>query len=219
MTAFPHGQDPRDGLRRLRGALALIALSTAILIGVIALDVYVNSFIATIVGFAYPVVMLLALALRRDADSNPAFQRKAFAWGAGIAAVAFVAYLSGSVAWTNLILGSGRTVKAVVLNEKTTDSLHGSGRAYALASTDPAGEIPGGDLEESSTRLKPGDVITVRMDPAGRVAPKLPGEVDSTAYLSTFLGCNILIGATLLWSVRRPTPSRDSSDTVTQISP
>lgn len=116
---------------------------------------YVNSFIATIVGFAYPVVMLLALALRRDADSNPAFQRKAFAWGAGIAAVAFVAYLSGSVAWTNLILGSGRTVKAVVLNEKTTDSLHGSGRAYALASTDPAGEIPGGDLEESPPGSSP----------------------------------------------------------------
>ncbi|MFD7592559.1 hypothetical protein ACFV6D_05930 [Kitasatospora sp. NPDC059812] len=210
---------PPDGLRRLRGTLALIALSTAILIGVTALNVYVNSFVATIVGFAYPVVMLLALALRRDADSNPAFQRKPFAWGAGIAAVAFVAYLSGSVAWTNLILGSGRTVQAVVLNEKTTDSLHGSGRAYTLASTDPAGEIPGGDLEESSTRFKPGDVITVRIDPAGQVAPKLPGEVDSTAYLLTFLACNALIGGTLLWSARRPTPPHDPSDPVTRISP
>ncbi|MET8626172.1 hypothetical protein ABZW30_20860 [Kitasatospora sp. NPDC004669] len=217
MTAAQPVQGTRNGLRRLGGALALIALSTVILIGVMALDVYVNSFLATTAGFVYPVVMFLALVIRRDADCNPAFQKRMFGWGAGIAAVAFAAYLSGSVAWTNAILGSGRTVQAVVLKEKVTD--RGSGRAYTLASTELADEVPGGDLDEGSARFKPGDVITVRMDPAGRVAPKLPGEVGSTGYLLVFLGCNVLIDGILLWSVHRPKPSQDSPTLVTQVTP
>ncbi|MFJ7908012.1 hypothetical protein [Kitasatospora sp. NPDC096204] len=204
MTIAPPDQGTRSGARRLGGAVALIALSTAMLVAVIALDVHVNSFLATLVGFGYPLVMLIAFALRRDADTNPAFQKRMFAWGAGICAVAFVGYLSGSVAWTDLILGSGRTVRAVVVDEKVSDSLHGTGREYTLAATEPGGEVPGGPLQERDARFKRGDVVTVRMDPAGRVAPKLPGEVGSPAYALLFLGCNVLIDGTVLWSVRRP---------------
>ncbi|MGW7442679.1 hypothetical protein [Kitasatospora sp. NPDC054795] len=207
MTVAPPGRGTRSGPRRLGGAVALIALSTAMLVAVIALDVYVNSFLATVVGFGYPLVMLIAFALRRDADTNPAFQKRMFGWSAGICAVAFVAYLAGSTAWTNLILGSGRTVRAVVVDEKVTDSLHGTGRAYTLAATELNDEVPGGPLEERDALFKRGDVITVRMDPAGRVAPKLPGEVGSPAYLLLFLGCNVLIDGAVLWSVRRPGPS------------
>ncbi|MFE7636864.1 hypothetical protein DR950_32575 [Kitasatospora xanthocidica] len=197
----------RSGPRRLGGALALIAVTTAVLVGVIALDVYVNSFLAAVVGLAYPLIVLYAFAVRRDADSNPRFQKNMVAWGLGISVVGFVAYLAGTEAWANLILGSGRTVQAVVVDEKVTDALHGTGRAYSLASTELNDDVPGGPLTESSPRFKRGQVITVRMDPAGRVAPKLPGEADSSAYLLAFLGCNVLIDGTVLWSVRRPKES------------
>nr|BFD93850.1 hypothetical protein KitaXyl93_52100 [Kitasatospora sp. Xyl93] len=207
MTLDQSEQGTRSGPRRVGGALVLVALSTAMLVAVIALDVYVNSFLATVVGFGYPLVMLIAFALRRDADTNPAFQKRMFVYGTAVCAVAFVAYLSGSVAWTNLILGSGRTVDAVVLDEKVTDSLHGTGRAYTLAATELNDEVPGGPLEEPDARFKRGDVVAVRMDPAGRVAPKLPGEVGSPAYPLLFIGCNVLIAGTVLWSVRRPGPS------------
>ncbi|MEU1290002.1 hypothetical protein [Kitasatospora sp. NPDC005856] len=207
MTLDQPVQGARSGPRRLGGAVGIIALSTAVLVAVIALDVYVNTFLATLVGLGYPLVMLIAFALRRDADTNPVFQKRMFAWSTGICAVAFVAYLSGSAAWTNLILGAGRTVDAVVLSEKVTDSLHGTGRAYTLASTELNDEVPGGPLVERDALFQRGDVVTVRMDPAGRVAPKLPGEVDSSAYLLLFLGCNVLIDGTVLWSVRRPGPA------------
>ncbi|MFH9350231.1 hypothetical protein [Kitasatospora sp. NPDC017646] len=204
MSTAASEQVTRSGMRPLGGALALVALSTALITGTTALDVYVNPFLASIVGLCYPVIMLLALVVRRDADCHPAFQKRLFGWGTGISGIALVAYLSGSTAWTNLILESGRTVQAVVLNEKTTDSLHGTGRAYTLASTELADEVPGGPLEQNSPRFRPGDVITVRMDPAGRVAPKLPGEVGSSAYLVASLGCNAAIAGILLWSARRP---------------
>ncbi|MEU8925803.1 hypothetical protein AB0D10_33550 [Kitasatospora sp. NPDC048545] len=49
---------------------------------------------------------------------------------------------------------------------------------------------------------------TVRMDPAGRVAPELPGEADSPAMLLAFLGLNAVIDGLVLWSVQRPRPPR-----------
>ncbi|MFJ9442704.1 hypothetical protein ACIRRH_12630 [Kitasatospora sp. NPDC101235] len=207
MTITQSDQGTRSGLRRLRGALALIAVTTTVLVGVIALDVYVNSFLAGIVGLAYPLIVLYAFAVRRDADSNPRFQKNMAAWGLGISAAGFVAYLAGSDAWANLILSTGRTVQAVVVDEEVTNVLHDSGRAYTLTSTGSADAVPGGPLKEDSRRLQRGDVVTVRMDPAGRVAPKLPGEADSPASLLLFLGCNVLIDGTVLWSVRRPGPS------------
>ncbi|MFG3225390.1 hypothetical protein ACGF07_11520 [Kitasatospora sp. NPDC048194] len=205
MTATAEGhQGPRSGPRRLGGAIALIALSTALIIGIAALDVYVASFLATLVGFGYPLAMFLALVMRRDADCNPAFQKRQFGWGAAIALLGFAAYVSGVIAWNNLILESGRTVRAVVLSEKVANSLHGTGREYTLASSESNDEVPGGPLSQSSARFKPGDVITVRMDPAGRVPPKLPGEADSPVGMLTFLGCNAVIDGILLWSASRP---------------
>ncbi|MFE7528755.1 hypothetical protein ACFU7Y_24000 [Kitasatospora sp. NPDC057542] len=51
------------------------------LVGVIALDVYVNSFLAGVVGLVYPVIVLYAFAVRRDAGSNPRFRKSMVAWG------------------------------------------------------------------------------------------------------------------------------------------
>ncbi|MBD0675043.1 hypothetical protein [Streptomyces sp. CBMA156] len=207
MTTPRSDEGTRSGLRRLGGALALIAVSTAVLVGVIALDVHVNGFLAGVVGLVYPLIVLYAFAVRPDTGGNPRFRKNAVAWGLGVSAVGFVAYLAGTEAWANLILGSGRTVQAVVVGEEVTNVLHDSGRVYTLASAGSADAVPGGPLAEDSRRFGRGDVVTVRMDPAGRVAPKLPGEADSPAALLLFLGCNVLIDGTVLWSVRRTGPS------------
>ncbi|MFG2912224.1 hypothetical protein ACGF0D_04885 [Kitasatospora sp. NPDC048298] len=204
MTLDQPAEEGRSGLRRFGGALGLVAVTTAVLLGVMALNVYVNAYLAAVVGLVYPLVVLYAFAVRRDADSNPRFRKNMVAWGLGISAVGFVAYLAGAEAWANLILGSGRTVQAVVTDSEVTNVLHDSGRAYSLVASGSADAVPGGPLKEDSHRFKRGDVVTVRMDPAGRVAPKLPGEADSPGYLLLFLGCNVLIDGTVLWSVRRP---------------
>ncbi|MEV7775650.1 hypothetical protein [Kitasatospora sp. NPDC086791] len=114
-----------------------------------------------------------------------------------------------SAAWHDLILRSGENVSAVVLFEKVENTGRGSKTwSYTLVPRSPAVDPPGGDLEQDSHRFKPGDVITVRVDPAGRAAPKLPGEADSPAAFLGFLGLNAAIDAVVLWATRKPRPPR-----------
>jgi hypothetical protein len=151
--------------------------------------------------------MIIALAVRRDAVGNREFEKDETGWIAIMAIAALFAYLAGTDVWHNLILRSGTDVTAVVLAEKIEKTGRGSVTSYTLIQSNGTA-IPGGDLKPDSERFKPGYVITVRVDPAGRVAPKLPGEADSPVSLLGFLGLNAAIDGIVLWAARKPRPPR-----------
>jgi hypothetical protein len=210
LTITQSDEDTHNGRRRFSHALGVIAASTGIIIGTVAVDVYVSTVLALILGFLYPAAMIIALAVRRDAVGNRTFEKDEAGPIAVMAVAALFAYLAGTGVWHNLILHSGTDMTAVVLEEKIEKSGRGSARSYTLIPSDGT-TVPGGDLEPDSQRFKPGDIITVRVDPAGRVAPELPGEADSPAALLGFLGLNATIDGIVLWPVlksRIPGPTR-----------
>ncbi|MGW3042924.1 hypothetical protein ACWC9T_23410 [Kitasatospora sp. NPDC001159] len=172
------------------------------LIGITAADVYVGTVLAVCLGFLYPVVMIGGLVMLDDSDGNPRLAKDSSGLGALVTIIGLFAYLAGIVAWQNLILGSGRSVNAVVVSEDVEKSSHGSTTWTYTLTSGGTGFIPGGPLEQPSHRFKPGDTVTVRMDPAGRVAPKLPGEADSTAALWSAIGLSALIDILVLWFAR-----------------
>ncbi|MET8626159.1 hypothetical protein ABZW30_20795 [Kitasatospora sp. NPDC004669] len=207
MTITQSHEDTRTVRRRLGHALVVIAVSTGIILGVIAVDVYVSTVLAVLLGFLYPIAMIVALAVRRDAVGNREFKKDEHGWIGIMAIAALFAYLAGVDVWHNLILRSGTDVTAVVLEEKVEKSGRGVTRSYTLIPSDGT-TIPGGDLKPNSERFKPGDIITVRVDPAGRVAPKLPGEADSPVSFLGFLGLNAAIDGIVLWAARKPRAPR-----------
>ncbi|MFG2842788.1 hypothetical protein ACGF12_06380 [Kitasatospora sp. NPDC048296] len=212
MTITQSDEDTRDGRHRFGHALGTIAVSTGIIIGIIAVDVYVSTIVAVLLGFLYPIAMIAAFTVRPDAIRNREFRKDEGGWVAIMAIAALLAYLAGTDLRHNLILRSGTDVTAVVLEEKIEKSGRGVTRSYTLIPSDGAA-IPGGDLTPNSERFKPGDIITVRVDPAGRVAPKLPGEADSPVALLGFLGLNAAIDGIVLWAARKPRPPRLPSPT------
>ncbi|MFJ9697933.1 hypothetical protein [Kitasatospora sp. NPDC101183] len=188
---------------RPRRALVLLAASTAVILGLVALAVYVSWTLAALLGFLYPLLMTVGLAAVPGDGREPDA-----ATGLLVGVVGFVTFLSGITAWNNLALSTGRDVTAVVVHEKVKDTGHGSKAWFYTLSQDGTGTVPGGPLEQGSPRFAPGDHVTVRMDPAGRVAPKLPGEAGSPAGLLGFLGGTALTAAVIPWSARRPRPPR-----------
>ncbi|MGW3042911.1 hypothetical protein ACWC9T_23345 [Kitasatospora sp. NPDC001159] len=208
MTITLSDEDMR-GEHRLRRALALIAVSIGLVLGLIAVAVYINEPLAFGLGLLYPLVMAVGFGMLHKTESDTTSAKDEGGWAMLVAVIAFIAFMAGGVAWHNLVLSSGRNVTAVVLTEKVDKSSRGSvTRSYTLDPQGTTDGIPGGNLQPDSERFKPGDVITVRVDPAGRVAPKLPGEADSPAALLTFLGCDALIAAVVLWAARKPRPPR-----------
>ncbi|MER7765630.1 hypothetical protein [Kitasatospora sp. NPDC096140] len=206
MTTARTDRAVRDGRRHRYGhALGVIAVSTGIILGVIAADVYAGTVPAVLLGLLYPVAVGVALASRRDADGRRGLGKDEGALIAATAVAALFACLTGTDVWHNLVLRSGEDVSAVVLQEKVERIGRGTVRSYTLLPRD-GGAVPGGDLRPDSQRFKPGDTVTVRVDPAGRVAPELPGEADSPAPLLGFLGLNAAIGAAVLWTARKPRP-------------
>ncbi|MFJ4187505.1 hypothetical protein [Kitasatospora sp. NPDC089509] len=201
-------QSSADRHRRLRHALAVIGLSTGLILGVIAVDVYLDRRLAIVLGLLYPAALIAVFTLRGEAVRNPAFQKALTGCLAIMTLTGLFAYLLGANAWRGLILRSGSEVTAVVRAERIEKSNRGAvSRSYALTTPDGT-PVPGGDLRPDTARFRPGYVITVRMDPTGRVAPELPGEADSPAPLLGFLTLNAVLDGIILWSVRRPTDRR-----------
>ncbi|MEV7596726.1 hypothetical protein AB0O91_04985 [Kitasatospora sp. NPDC089797] len=208
LTTGPVIRDTADRHHRLRHALAVIALSTGLILGVIAVDVYLDGRLAIALGCVYPVTLVAVFTLRRDSLGNPAFQKAMTGCIALMAFTGLFAYLLGANAWRGLILRSGDEVTAVVRSERIEKSGRGAAaRSYTLAERDGTA-VPGGELRPDSARFRPGDVLTVRVDPTGRVAPELPGETDSPAPALGFLALNAVLDGIILWSVRRPTDRR-----------
>ncbi|WBP86506.1 hypothetical protein [Kitasatospora cathayae] len=186
----------------LRRALVLGAVSTGMIVGITAVDVYVSGILAVCLGFLYPVVMVGGLVMLEDSADHPRLAKDSVGLGVLAAILALVAYQAGIVAWHNLILGSGRNVNAVIVSEHVEKSSHGSTKWTYMLAPEGTDSIPGGPLEQDSHRFKPGDTIVVRVDPGGQVAPKLPGEADSTAALWSAVGLTVLIDLLVLWFVR-----------------
>ncbi|MEU8925399.1 hypothetical protein AB0D10_31450 [Kitasatospora sp. NPDC048545] len=177
------------------------------IVGVIAVDVYVSTVLAVCLGILYPVLVIGGLVRLHDADSNPRFEKELGGWEFLIALVGLIAYLAGVDAWDNLVLSSGRNVTAKVVDVKVERSSHGSKTwTYTVLSAETGAPLPGGAFEPDSHRFTVNDVITVRVDPAGWVAPKLRGEADSPAGLLTFVGCNVVIDLLVLRCARAPRP-------------
>ncbi|MFJ9774117.1 hypothetical protein ACIRVF_23225 [Kitasatospora sp. NPDC101157] len=207
MTVTRPEERAHVGRGLLRRALALGAVSTGMIVGITAVDVYVSGILAVCLGFLYPVVMVGGLVMFEDSADNPRPTKDSVGLGVLAAVLALVAYQAGIVAWHNLILGPGRNVNAVIVSEHVEKSSRGSTKwTYTLA---PGGNdpVPGGPLEQDSHRFDVGDTVVVRTDPAGQVAPKLPGEADSTAALWSAIGLIVLI-ALLVLRFARTRPRR-----------
>ncbi|MFE7528754.1 hypothetical protein ACFU7Y_23995 [Kitasatospora sp. NPDC057542] len=186
------GSEPR----RLRRGAVLAVVLTCLSVGIVLAYVYVGTLLAFGLGALYMVAAGVGLAKLGAPGDDPDYKDV----GAGLALV-FLALLiaigAGADAWHNQVLGSGRDVKAMVVAEHVDTSIHGTTRTYDLSSNGE--DVPGGPLAPNSRRFSPGDYVTVRMDPAGRVAPKLPGEADSPASLWCAIGINAGIALFLLW--------------------
>ncbi|MFF2143323.1 hypothetical protein [Kitasatospora sp. NPDC058190] len=209
MTVSRDDRTTRTGNGWLRRALALIGILTCLFIGVVLANVYVGNLLAFVLGFLYLMAVGVGVSKLGAPGSDPGFK----AFGASLA-LAFLVLLmatgAGADAWHNMVLSSGRDVHAVVVTEHVEKSSRGSTtRTYTLVSRGE-GTVPGGPLKPDSERFKPGDTVTVRMDPAGRVAPKLPGEADSPASLWLAIGLNAGFALILLWFAR-PDPRSPNS--------
>ncbi|MEV7188549.1 hypothetical protein [Kitasatospora sp. NPDC093102] len=193
-----HQSAPRTGSKPhwlRRGAVLAVAL-TCLSAGVVLTFVYVGTSLAFGLGALYMIAAGVGLAKLGGPGNGPGYEDV----GGGLALVFFailIATGAGTDAWDNHVLASGRNVDAVVVAEHIDKSIRGTKRTYDLSSD--GASVPGGDLEPDNRRFSPGDHVTVRMDPAGRVAPKLPGEADSPASLWTAIGINAGIALFVLW--------------------
>ncbi|MFJ8625310.1 hypothetical protein ACIRD3_21035 [Kitasatospora sp. NPDC093550] len=178
-------------------AAALAAVLTCLFATIVLADAYVGTALVVALVLLYLVVAGVGLAKLRGPGSDPGYKDT----GGGLALVALavvMATAAGGDAWQNLVLSAGREVNAVVVSEKADRSSRGSTTwSYTLTSADGA-TVPGGPLTQGSERFRPGDSVTVRTDPDGRVAPKLPGEAASSASLWSVIGLNAAIAALLL---------------------
>ncbi|GHF50585.1 hypothetical protein GCM10018790_30480 [Kitasatospora xanthocidica] len=178
-------------------ASVLAAVLTGLFVTVVLAGAYVGTALVVGLVILYLVVAGVGLAKLRGPGSDPGYKDT----GGALALVALAVVLAtaaGGDAWQNLVLSSGREVNAVVVSEKADRSSRGSTTwSYTLTSADGA-TVPGGPLAQDSERFKPGDTVTVRIDPAGRVAPKLPGEAASSASLWSVIGLNAAIAALVL---------------------
>ncbi|WP_031078308.1 ABC transporter ATP-binding protein [Streptomyces sp. NRRL WC-3742] len=201
-------------MRFLR-ALLLFAVSTALIIGVVAVAVYVSWLLALVVGSVYPVVMILGFIRMRGTggEAGPKAHEYEKTLGLIVGLAGFAAFVSGVTAWNNLVLSASPDVTAVVVHEKFEKPI-GRGRghwAFTLAPVSPAhpGEtLPGGPLERGSHQYFLLDRITVRVDPSGYIAPKVPAEAESPVGLLCFLGFTAPIAGVILWSLRTGGPPR-----------
>ncbi|MFJ9842332.1 hypothetical protein ACIRYZ_17970 [Kitasatospora sp. NPDC101155] len=209
MTITQSDEATHADRRRFPHALALIAVLTCLFAGVALADVYVGGLLAFGVGVVYLVVIAVGIAGLRE------FGTRDLGAVVGLVILIFLmACGAGVTAYENLILSSGRNVTTVVMFEKVEKSLRGGETwTYTLFPKHPAEDIPGGHLEQDSHRFKPGDTVVVRVDPAGRVAPKLPGEADSPAALWGAIGLNAVIAGIVFWAARKPRPPRPPGPT------
>ncbi|MET8541939.1 hypothetical protein ABZW03_14960 [Kitasatospora sp. NPDC004799] len=182
--------------RRLGRAAVLTAVLTFLFIGIVLAFAYVGTFPAFGLGVLYMVAAGVGLAKLGAPGNGP---DSTTGWG-GLLIVFFALLIgtgAGADAWHNHVLGSGRDVQAVVVAEHLDKSVRGTKRTYVLSAE--GAEVPGGPLAPDRRRFSPGDHVTVRMDPAGRVAPKLPGEADSPASLWSAIGINAGIALFVFW--------------------
>ncbi|MFE5583697.1 hypothetical protein [Kitasatospora sp. NPDC056531] len=209
MTITQSDEGTRDETRRLRRALILIAVLTCLFVGVVLAGVYVGGLLAFGVGIVYLAVIGVGIASLRELSSKDL--------GAVVGMVILILLMAGGtgiIAAHNLILGSGRNVATSVMFERVEKSLRdGEKWTYTLFPKHPDEAVPGGNLELDSHRFKPGDTVIVRVDPAGRVAPKLPGEADSPAALWGTIGLNAVLDGIVLWAAREPRPTRPPGPT------
>lgn len=178
-----------------RGAVLTLVL-TCLFIGVVLAFVYVGALPAFGLGVLYMVAAGVGLAKLGTPGNGPDSKDV----GGALLLVFFallIATGAGADVWHNHLLSSGRDVKAMVVAEHLDTSVRGTKRTYVLSAEGV--EVPGGPLAPDSRRFSPGDYVTVRMDPAGRVAPKLPGEADSPASLWSAIGVNAGIALFVLW--------------------
>ncbi|MFG2842800.1 hypothetical protein ACGF12_06440 [Kitasatospora sp. NPDC048296] len=198
MTVTRGDRTTRTGNGWLRRALALIGILTCLYVGVVLAYVYVGTIVAVALGFLYLVAVGIGVSKLGAPGSDPEFKEV----GGSLALAVLVLLMAtgaGADAWHNMVLSSGRDVRAVVVTEHVEKSSRGSTtRTYTLVSRGE-GTVPGGPLKPDSERFESGDTVTVRMDPAGRVAPKLPGEADSPASLWLAIGLNAGFALILLW--------------------
>ncbi|WP_030246423.1 DUF3592 domain-containing protein [Streptomyces sp. NRRL S-350] len=193
-------------------ATAVVAVLTCLFVGIVLAGAYVGTLLVVGLVVLYLVVAATGLVKLRGPGNDPGYKDTGGALALVALAVIMATAASGDAS-QNLALSSGREVNAVVTSEKADRSSRGSTTwTYTLTSADGA-TVPGGPLVQHSERFRPGDAVTVRIDPAGRVAPKLPGEADSTASLWAVVGLNAGIAALVLWLARfgsrpRRTPRR-----------
>ncbi|MFE6055362.1 hypothetical protein ACFQ6N_31815 [Kitasatospora sp. NPDC056446] len=177
---------------------ALIAVLTCLFVGIVLAYVFVGTLLAFGLGALYIVTTGIGLAKLRSPVSDSDYNDIGGALLLVLLAT-LMACGAGADAWHNHVLGTGRNIDAVVTTEHVEKSARGgTKRTYTLVSKGE-GTVPGGPLAPESRRFKPGDTVTVRMDPAGRVAPKLPGEADSPASLGLAVGLGTGIALLLLW--------------------
>ncbi|MFF7991798.1 hypothetical protein ACFZDG_18640 [Kitasatospora xanthocidica] len=201
MTTARPDRDTRAGQAWLGRAVVLIAVLTCLFVGIVLAGGYVGTVLVVGLVILYLVVAGVGLAKLRGPGSDPGYKDTGGAL-ALVALAVIMATAAGGDAWQDLVLSSGRDVNAVVASEQATRSSRGSTTwSYTLTSADGS-IVPGGPLAQDSERFRPGETVTVRMDPAGRVAPKLPGEADSSASLWSVTGLNAGIAALLLWLAR-----------------
>ncbi|MFJ6382136.1 hypothetical protein ACIQI7_19300 [Kitasatospora sp. NPDC092039] len=191
--AAPVTGDKPPSLRR--GAVLVLAL-TCLSVGVVLAFVYVGVLLAFGLGALYMVAAGVGLAKPGAPGNSPDHKDV----GGGLVIIFFALLLAtgaGADVWHNHVLGSGRDVEGTVVAEHLDTSARGTKRSYDLSVNGEA--VPGGRLAPDSRRFGPGDHVTVRIDPAGRVAPKLPGEAGSPASLWSAIGINAGIAVFVLW--------------------
>ncbi|WP_369391148.1 hypothetical protein AB5J72_28520 [Streptomyces sp. CG1] len=123
-----------------------------------------------------------------------------------------LAYYIGSGAWDDLVLHQrGRTVQAIVMNERETTGSRGDKTWYYELTQRDGIAVPGPELKSDGHRFEVGQTITVIEDPDGKLAPQTPGETSPTSDLLGAGGAVAACLAAVGWTAVRGRRSKEDS--------
>ncbi|GGJ64912.1 hypothetical protein [Streptomyces brasiliensis] len=184
---------PRSAGRTALVTAILVVFAVAGLCGLLLLPLYVPTAVTVVLWIVYALLLAVGLMWLAGAESG--------CWTAGVALVlALVAWAAGSIGRDKVVLLTfGKTVTAQVIKERTETRSRYTTWHYTLRASDGSA-VPGGDMTFSRDTLNPGDRVSVRADPEGRVEPLLSSRLSAGGDLWSAAGFTVAVVLTILWT-------------------